>query len=117
MSPGSGVSPSSGVSPRRRVARLGEMRLHLFRSIARRQTRMTAAVSEGARGVMARRRERQNAFVPHGAGVTPQGHQGKIQAVHVILEIENFRKTGAGKVILAPVAVGLLRGDQVIDAR
>jgi hypothetical protein len=36
--------------------------------------------------------------------------------VHVVLQIEHFRKAGAGDFILAPRAVGILGADQVVDA-
>src|SRR5438552_7248324 len=55
-------------------------------------------------------------LIPDSCSVPGQRHQRKIQAVHVVLEIENFRKAGAGELVLLPASVGPLSGEQVVDA-
>ena len=45
-----------------------------------------------------------------------QGHEGEVKAIQVVLQVKHFRKTGAGKLVLAPIAVRLLGCDKIVDA-
>src|SRR5262249_33243411 len=53
---------------------------------------------------------RNTCFIPR------QGHEREVESIKMIFEIENLRETGAGKCLLIPVAVGPLRGKQIIHA-
>src|SRR5437660_11550984 len=48
--------------------------------------------------------------------VAPQRHEREVEAVHVILEVKDLRKAGAGERLFAPVAVGPLSGKEVVNA-
>src|SRR2546429_388608 len=48
--------------------------------------------------------------------VTRQGHEREVEAIQVILEVEDLREAGAGELVLAPVALGPLRVQQVVGA-
>src|SRR5579862_952999 len=58
----------------------------------------------------------QDALVAECRRESGQGHHGEVQAVHVVLEIEDLRKSGARELLFLPAAVRLLRGNQVIYA-
>src|SRR5947209_7697112 len=49
-------------------------------------------------------------------GVARQCHQGEIEPIQVVLQVEDPREAGAGERLLLPVAVGGLGGDEVVDA-
>src|SRR6266545_6655270 len=66
--------------------------------------------------VSARPAQAQLALATRRPSIPRQGHQREVQSIHVILEIENLRKTGTGELVFVPVTIELLRRQQVLDA-
>src|SRR3954453_19489029 len=48
-------------------------------------------------------------------GIAGQGHQGEVEAVIVIFQVEHLGEAGAGERLLEPAAVGLLGGEEVLE--
>src|SRR5262245_42354723 len=48
--------------------------------------------------------------------VTGQRHQGEVNPIVVIFQIEDLRETGAGELVFVPRSVGLLRAQEIGDA-